>query len=231
MNSMPVKIMKKSLLTSVVFLASLTFVYAQDKGNAENSNYTQVITKRSEKIVDGLGITDSVKYKRVCNIIVEQYQNLSNIHDAHDAKVKQVKANDINDKTAMKNEIAKLDSGMDKQLSQLHLVYLNSLGRELTPVQVTGVKDAMTYKILPLTYKAYLDEIPTLTEVQKQKIMEMLTDAREHAIDAGSSEQKHAWFGKYKGKINNYLSAQGYDMKKEGEEWQKRIKEGQQQKG
>jgi hypothetical protein len=32
-------------------------------------------------------------------------------------------------------------------------------------------------------------------------------------------------FGKYKGRINNYLSAAGYDMKKEGEEWQKRIKQ------
>ena len=31
-------------------------------------------------------------------------------------------------------------------------------------------------------------------------------------------------FGKYKGRINNYLSAQGYDLKKEGIEWQKRIK-------
>ena len=31
-------------------------------------------------------------------------------------------------------------------------------------------------------------------------------------------------FGKYKGRINNYLSAEGYNVKKEGEEWQKRIK-------
>ena len=32
-------------------------------------------------------------------------------------------------------------------------------------------------------------------------------------MDAGSSEEKHAMFGKYKGRINNYLSAAGYDMK------------------
>jgi len=90
----------------------------------------------------------------------------------------------------------------------------------------------MTYKVLPLTYNAYLDELPNLTEVQKMQIKAWLTEAREHAIDAESSEKKHAWFGKYKGRINNYLSAQGYDMKKAGEEWQKRIKEKQQeQKG
>jgi hypothetical protein len=32
-------------------------------------------------------------------------------------------------------------------------------------------------------------------------------------MDAGTSKEKHAWFGKYKGKINNYLSAEGYNMK------------------
>jgi hypothetical protein len=52
-----------------------------------------------------------------------------------------------------------------------------------------------------------------------------LVEARELAMDEGSSDAKHAVFGKYKGRINNYLSAAGYDMKKEGEEWQKRIQE------
>ncbi len=231
MNTISMRMMKKSFLTSVVFLAGLTLVYAQEQKNAEKPDYAQVIAKRSEKIADVLGIADSAKYKRVCNIIAEQYQSLSNIHDAHDAKVKEVKGNASNDKSVAKSEIAGLDSGMYKQLSQLHLVYLNRLGKELTHEQITEVKDAMTYKILPLTYHAYLDELPALTEVQKQKIMELLTEARERAIDAGSSGQKHEWFGKYKGKINNYLSAQGYDMKKAGEEWQKRIKENQKQKG
>jgi hypothetical protein len=46
-------------------------------------------------------------------------------------------------------------------------------------------------------------------------------------MDGGTSQEKHAWFGKYKGRINNYLSAQGYDMKKAGEEWQKRRQQGQ----
>lgn len=223
--------MKRCLLTSVVFLISLTLVNAQGNKGTENSDYLQVITKRSQKIVDVLGITDSIKYKRVCNIIIDQYHSLSNIHDAHDSKVKEVKGKLTMDKAIVESEVAKADSNMEKELSQLHLVYLAKLSKELTPAQVTKVKDAMTYKILPLTYSAYLDELPALTDVQKQKIMELLTEAREHAIDAGSAAKKHEWFGKYKGKINNYLSAQGYDMKKAGQEWQKRIKENQQQKG
>ncbi len=66
--------------------------------------------------------------------------------------------------------------------------------------------------------------IQNLTEVQKKQILVWLTEAREHAMDAESSDKKHAWFGKYKGKINNYLSAAGYDLKKEGVEWEKRRK-------
>jgi hypothetical protein len=56
--------------------------------------------------------------------------------------------------------------------------------------------------------------LPDLTDQQKAQILAWLVEAREKAMDAGSSREKHAWFGKYKGKINNYLSAAGYDLKK-----------------
>jgi hypothetical protein len=34
------------------------------------------------------------------------------------------------------------------------------------------------------------------------------------ALDASSSNKKHEAFGKYKGRINNYLSKRGYDLVK-----------------
>ena len=82
----------------------------------------------------------------------------------------------------------------------------------------------MTYGVVPITYKGYQAMIPNLTDAQKKQIWVWLVEAREHAMDAESSEKKHGWFGKYKGRINNYLSAQGYDLRKEGDDWQKRIK-------
>jgi thiol-disulfide isomerase/thioredoxin len=68
-----------------------------------------------------------------------------------------------------------------------------------------------------------MDMLQNLTQQQKDQMYAWLVEARELAMDEGSSDAKHAVFGKYKGRINNYLSAAGYDMKKEGEEWQKRI--------
>lgn len=39
-----------------------------------------------------------------------------------------------------------------------------------------------------------------------------------------NSNKKHAAFGKYKGRINNYLAKRGYNLTKEREEWAKRVK-------
>jgi hypothetical protein len=105
---------------------------------------------------------------------------------------------------------------------QLHQQFIALLKRDLSENQLEEVKDGMTYRVLPITYKAYQEMIPNLTNEQKRKIYAWLLEARELAMDADSSEKKHAVFGKYKGRINNYLSSAGYDLKKEGEEWEKR---------
>ena len=66
--------------------------------------------------------------------------------------------------------------------------------------------------------------IPTLKEEEKAQIMAWLVEAREFAMDAENSNKKHAAFGKYKGRINNYLSKRGYDLVKERKAWYERIK-------
>jgi nucleotide-binding universal stress UspA family protein len=192
---------------------------------AEQDKYTQVITERANKIVTKVGITDSVKFKKVRDIIVEQYRNLNAIDNERDTKVKDIKQQSGDDKAGANIKIAAVDTDIAHRVSKLHQKYLSKLGRELNTSQVDEVKNGMTYNIYPLTYAAYNDELPSLTEPQKAQIKAWLIEAREYAIDAGTSEKKHAWFGKYKGRINNYLSAQGYDMKKAGEEWQQRIKD------
>jgi hypothetical protein len=190
-----------------------------------DNNYIKVITERSNKIVTGAGITDSVKFKQVRDIVVAQYSDLNTVYDARKTKVNDIKAQIPDDKAGANAKIALVDSDVVKQVKVLHTSYINKLNKALNADEVDKIKDGMTYRIYPITYTAYQDEIPNLTEEQKGKIKSWLLEARENAIDAESSEKKHAWFGKFKGRINNYLSAQGYDMKKQGEEWQKRIKE------
>ena len=76
------------------------------------------------------------------------------------------------------------------------------------------MKDGLTYGVAPLTYGVYLKMYPELTGEQKTQIKSRLHEARELAMDGSTSDEKHAVFGKYKGKINNYLSKAGYDAKK-----------------
>ncbi|MEZ2337352.1 MULTISPECIES: DUF3826 domain-containing protein [unclassified Mucilaginibacter] len=192
---------------------------------ATDNNYIKVITERANKIVTGAGITDSVKFKKVRDIVVAQYSGLNAVYDARKTKVNDIKTQMGDDKAGANAKIALVDSDAVKQVKVLHASYIKKLNKEVSADEVDKIKDGMTYRIYPITYTAYQDEIPNLTEEQKGKIKGWLLEARENAIDAESAEKKHAWFGKFKGRINNYLSAQGYDMKKEGEEWQKRIKE------
>lgn len=183
--------------------------------------YTRTINSRAEKIVASLGISDNGKASRVSHIIADHYRNLNNVYTERDEKVKAIKSKaDTKELTA--EEIKKQQDLCDTKIAVIHTNFIKALSSELSPEQIVKVKDGLTYNVLNVTYNAFVDMIPTLTNEQKQQIMTWLVEAREHAMDAESSEKKHGWFGKYKGRINNYLAAQGYDLKKEGEEWEKR---------
>jgi Spy/CpxP family protein refolding chaperone len=209
--------------TSVFFICFTAKSFSQNvAANADKElSYTKTIHERAAKIVAPLGITDTLKASRVTKIIADQYRSLNDIHTYRNDKTKALKSSGA-EKEAVDAQVKSLEDEANAKLAVLHTKYLSALSKELTPAQVDQVKDGMTYSLVKVTYNAYLDEIPRLTDEQKKQILTWLIEAREHAIDAESSEKKHGWFGKYKGRINNYLSAAGYDLKKEGEEWEKR---------
>ena len=181
---------------------------------AQEDDYWKVVSGRAARIVQSLDLEDTDKDKRVQDIIAWQYVNLSQIHDERDKELESLKERiDLQPKDIDKAS-DRIRRNSDKKVKTLHKKYLKQLSSELNPEQVNMVKDGMTYGVLGNSYQAYLDLLPDLTEKQKSKIMEWLVEAREIAMDGGSSEEKHYWFGKYKGKINNYLSAEGYDLKK-----------------
>jgi hypothetical protein len=216
--------MKSSILALLLTFSSITVIFAQNNAATDKEAYVKMITERSAKIVANLGITDAKKTEKVTVVIRDQYSDLNDIYAARDIRVKAIKEENKDNKVERDSALAKDSRVVEASLAKLHKKYINKLSAHLTNEQVDLVKNGMTYNILPITYKAYQEEILTLTEDQKKQILVWLTEAREHAMDAESSDKKHAWFGKYKGRINNYLSAAGYDLKKEGIEWEKRRK-------
>jgi hypothetical protein len=206
--------MKPCILLLALIVAFQTPAWAQDKPAAENPDaaYTRVITDRAAKIVAALGITNAAKSDRVRDIIVQQYRDLSAIHDARDARIKAAKQSK-DDKKAAEAGIQAARDEARARLDKLHAEYLAKLSTGLTPAQVDKVKDGMTYGVVQVTYHAYLEKYPDLTDAHKQQMLAWLVEARELAMDEGSSQEKHAVFGKFKGRINNFLSKAGYDLK------------------
>jgi hypothetical protein len=213
-------------LLSIISIVSVLPAFSQDVKSIEDKDaaYTKTINTRAEKIVGTLGISDSTKFQLLTRIIANQYRNLNGIYSDRDQQTKAIKEKSQTKEQA-DAELKKLEDATTEKLNTLHQTYLSALSSELIPEQVIKVKDGMTYSVLPITYQAFLEMIPTLKNAQKEQIMTWLVEAREHAMDAESSEQKHWWFGKYKGKINNYLAAQGYNLREERKYWQQRLTE------
>jgi hypothetical protein len=82
------------------------------------------------------------------------------------------------------------------------------------------VKDLMTYNKVQVTFDAYCEIIPKLSDSEKALITKLLKDAREEAIDGGSATEKHAIFDRYKEKINAQLKSNGHDVDKLFQEWE-----------
>ena len=197
--------MKKVLFAAILSLLSLN-VSAQValKTEGQDSAYVQTIKSRAQKIVDGLGLTDAQKAENVRNIIANRYFLLNDIHSKYD-----------------KNQ----QDARDAELYKHHFELASALALYLTEEQIDAVKDGMTCGRLKRDYNAQLEMIPSLTDEEKAQILIWLREAREYAMDAADSKGKHFWFDKYRGRTNNWLSARGYDLKKERDAWMKRIED------
>ena len=201
--------MKKIVLMSLLFLCGWISAGAVDL-NKENRDpkYVESIVNRSQKIVDKLGLTDAKVAEDVCNVIANRYFELNDIYEIRDAKVKAVKESGLTGDA--KNEALKAaENEKDAALYRSHFAFPASLSLFLNEEQIEAVKDGMTYGVVKVTYEATLDMIPSLKEEEKVQIYAWLVEAREFAMDAENSNKKHAAFGTYKGRINNYLAKRG----------------------
>jgi len=176
------------------------------------ADFKKILHDRSVKIVNALGLTDSGKYSKVVDMVASQYFDLNKIHDKTKESVAAIRSLQLSNEEAI-TRTKKEEEKKVTPLSELHKGFIAQLHAILNADQIEKIKDGMTYRVMPITFTAYSEMIPTLTPVQKEKIYNWL------------KEDKHRVFGKFKGRINNYLSAEGYDVKKEERAWQERLKE------
>ena len=200
------------LTLGLLWLVPSTLLAQEElKSEGRDTAYVAKILDRVAKNISAVEFKDSASYLAVRNIVANRYFELNDIYEERDS----LKKNPDTKPTA--NAIC------DSKLYRSHFALVAKLSLYLDDAQIELVKDGITMGVVPKTYDATLDMIPSLTEEEKAQIMAWLKEARELALDAESSKKKHEAFGKYKGRINNYLVKRGYDLKKEREEWYKRM--------
>ena len=213
----------KHLLSFIVMLLTVISGHAQTitlNSEGRAADYVQSILGRAAKVAKTLQIEGTDKGTQVTHIVANRYFELNDIYAERDSLKKQASALTGDAKKKAQDEAENLK---DKKLYRTHFGFIAQLALFLNDTETAPVKDVMTYNVVHVTYKAQLDMIPTLKEEEKVQILAWLKEAREYAIDAESSKKKHETFGKYKGRINNYLSKRGYNLTKEREEWKKRV--------
>lgn len=214
----------KKIIAIFVSLITLNTVNAQTfklDSDGRDQGYVNTILGRSKKVTDALNITGTDKGEQVMNIVANRYFELNDIYEERDS-LKKAASTLTGD--AKKQAVALAESQKDSKLYRSHFAFDANLSLFLDAADIEKVKDVMTYNVVKVTYDAQCDMIPTLTAEEKAQILAWLKEAREFAIDAESSKKKHEAFGKYKGRINNYLSKRGYDLTKERAAWAERVK-------
>lgn len=211
--------MTKHILTLAavlaVFALSTQFSSAQQDTSpaspAESASAdTTGIEGRTVDILKALALADATKSNQVHDAIFDQYHALRARDALIDAKLK-----------ALGKEInyANRASDLPPYTVPLHEQFLARLAANLTPEQIEKVKDKMTSDKVKENYDAYCAIVPNLTDADKAKILELLQQARDVAIDGGSAPEISDMFQVYKDQINAYLNANGHDTAKAFSDW------------
>jgi hypothetical protein len=173
--------------------------------------YTSSIESRTADILKSLALTNSVASNAVHDLIIAQYRVMRSRDELINAKL-----------DAMGKDItyANRAGELEAESQLLHQHFLAELAKLVSAENIEKIKDKMTYNKVKITYDAYNNIIPGLTDADKAKIMELLKAAREKAIDGGSASEKSDIFQEYKNQINDYLNAHGHDVAKAYKDWE-----------
>lgn len=191
---------------------------AQTPAITDDQKQKATLDKHLKPILSALNLQDQTKEDTVSKVFSEFLAAHTAWHETNDATLKQY-WNDFNqarskqDKAEAGKALAEID-GLYATFKPVHDKFISGLATVLTPEQITTVEDVLTVNKVKVTYNVYLEIFPTLTDTQKAVVLKDLENAREQAIDAGSMNEKSAFFKKYKIVIeDDYLTAQGYDPK------------------
>ena len=175
-------------------------------------------SKNTRAILDALKLSDPATTDRVGLLLDQHFAALSAWHRENDRAIAPLWTTFDEARTA--RDTAAADAALDK-IAAVYAGFrpvrektFSALGALLTPEQIEAVEDVLTVDKVAVTYAAYLEIFPTLTEEQKGVVLRELKAARAEAVDAASMKEKSAFFKKYKIRIEeDYFVRQGIDAR------------------
>ena len=175
--------------------------------------------KNTRNILAALKLTDSANEARVRTILDAHFSAQAAWHRENGPALETL-WRDFDDARSAKSK-----PGADAALEKIGAAYagfrptrektFTALHALLSPAQIEKLEDVLTVDKVAVTYGAYLEIFPSLTEEQKAVVLRELKAARSEAIDALSMTEKSAFFKKYKIRIEEaYFAGQGIDARK-----------------
>ena len=141
-------------------LFGLISVNAQKAKTPEDIKYLEVLSNRSDKILDQyVRLPEGEIKEKVRDLMVKQYWDLNKIHDRKDRKIEELKQSGLPDEKFGK-EKSKLENKAEKKLQKLQKKYLRNLSKYLNKQQIDGVKDGMTLGAFDHNYRGFTDIPP-----------------------------------------------------------------------
>lgn len=177
--------------------------------------------KKAAKVLEKLSLTNDSIRENIQIVITNRYLELREIHLKYDERNKVIESSNL----AKEEKTAELERSYYQYNSDLYrsrFGYTAWLSFYLNDEQIEVVKDAMTYNLFHVRYNDFLDLLPDLTEAEKNRVHHWLVEAREFSMDFETPRKMRQMFTKYRGRINNYLAARGYDLRRATEEQQAR---------
>lgn len=193
----------------------------QQWAKRRDSSSTELAITESNRIVDSLGLTDKATRESVRNLLAHQYQAMEEIYAYKKKRTEEMERQQLDSVAEEKlaTEIwLESKSALDKQRD----VFIQTLASWLDSNQVDLVKNEMTKNGVSKELQRFEELLPNLTVQHKAQVFQYLLEARENALNVLTNRERNQWFIKYRGRANNYLSKEGYDLRKATEELERK---------
>jgi hypothetical protein len=203
--------MKRQLLAlGVVAVLALAFPFTLRAADASAAD--EKIDQKTNKLIDGLELTDAGKADNAKTITREWLGTMLAWHKQHDAELNGLwsdwnEARAVKPKDEFPGEVIahKIDDAY-ASLKPAYDEFLKGLAAELTPEQIDALKEAWSRKPgMMRTYKAYLEIAPDLSEQDKQVIHDRMLMAREAAMLTDSDKEIVSIYKRHKVKVEQYI--------------------------